>query len=719
MKGTVVVPRDPLENTVRKTHYSMVRNTARLLPALTTTPLLLLVLFAPPAKGQPLILKSATQTVSLSGTWRAISTSSEALPPDSAKWVEVTLPMDKAAIKRVYRSSHLWLSREIRLPENTPPGSRLGIAFVPFAAAVEAFANGQPMGTVGKMPPNEPNVPFFLPRAFAVPPEATRAGRFTLTLRVWQIPTFKVLGTNSPVGRGLFLVGPLEEIRVVVAKRSGHSMGMAQMRLVFLMILFGAGAVLFLWLFLRRREQTELLPFAVICLSVVLIGLLSLLAFMEILDLMVAIRLMPAAGLLHLLALPEFLSRLLLSRPPGKVLRGFQVYSLASMLPIMVVGPYFETSLVLIFPLLITASYIGIGLWVIALAFRGNREARTIAVGVFAVVVVDLYTTLRPATLFPVGWIGWLLLLFAMAASIAQRVVRSRDELDASHRAAIRFVPKGFLHTLGRERLQEVTYGEARQQVMTVLFSDIRGFTTLSERLGPEETFAFLNGYLGHMQPLIHEHRGFVASYLGDGIMALFPETADDAVAACVAMASALRAHGGELEAKAGAPVAAGMGLHTGPLMLGTIGGLERMDCTVIGDTVNLASRVESLTKRYGAALLLTGETVSALKDPAMWNLREVDRVQVKGKDLPVTLYEVLDALPTIHRDTRLASSDLFSQGVDAYRQGRFPEAEMLFARLTDSDPGDGAAQTLRDRCAELVEAPPVDWEGVTRLHEK
>ncbi|TAF33592.1 MAG: response regulator, partial [Oscillatoriales cyanobacterium] len=175
--------------------------------------------------------------------------------------------------------------------------------------------------------------------------------------------------------------------------------------------------------------------------------------------------------------------------------------------------------------------------------------------------------------------------------------------------ATSRFVPNEFLGFLGCESIVDIKLGDAVQLEMSVLFSDIREFTTLSEQMTPEDNFKFINSYLSHMEPLIVENRGFIDKYIGDAIMALFSEGADDAVRAGIAMLHALVEYNQERASAGYIPIKIGVGINTGSLMLGIVGGPSRMDGTVISDAVNLASRIESLTKKYGVSLLITDPT--------------------------------------------------------------------------------------------------------------
>jgi class 3 adenylate cyclase len=188
---------------------------------------------------------------------------------------------------------------------------------------------------------------------------------------------------------------------------------------------------------------------------------------------------------------------------------------------------------------------------------------------------------------------------------------------------------------------------------MTILFSDIRNFTTLSEAMTPDENFAFINAYLERMGPVIRDHNGFIDKYIGDAIMALF-ESADDAVRAGIAMLATLEAFNAERGAKGRAPINIGVGINTGTLMMGTIGEKHRMDGTVISDAVNLASRVESLTKTYHVGLLISQHTLQSLSNPKVYDIRPVDDVVVKGKTHPVTIYEVRASAPQPAADVLL-----------------------------------------------------------------
>jgi len=265
--------------------------------------------------------------------------------------------------------------------------------------------------------------------------------------------------------------------------------------------------------------------------------------------------------------------------------------------------------------------------------------------------------------------------------------------------ATSRFVPNQFLSFLGCDSIVGVKLGDAVELEMSILFSDIRDFTTLSEQMTPEENFKFINSYLSYMEPLIVENQGFIDKYIGDAIMALFSEGADDAVKAGIAMLHTLAEYNRERAAADDVQVQIGVGINTGSLMLGTVGGNSRMDGTVIGDAVNLASRIESLTKNYGVSLLITQQTFDRLTNPADYAIRVIDQVQVKGKSEWVTVYEVFDAdLPEI-KAGKLATLRLFAEALSLYNLKSFGEAGGLFADCLQQNPGDKVARIYWDRC--------------------
>ncbi len=265
--------------------------------------------------------------------------------------------------------------------------------------------------------------------------------------------------------------------------------------------------------------------------------------------------------------------------------------------------------------------------------------------------------------------------------------------------ATSRFVPNQFLSFLGCESIVNVKLGEAVQLEMSVLFSDIRDFTTLSEQMTPEENFKFINSYLSRMEPLIVANQGFIDKYIGDAIMALFSEGADDAVRAGIAMLHALVEYNQYRASVGYIPIKIGVGINTGSLILGIVGGPSRMDGTVISDTVNLASRIESLTKKYGVSLLITQQTFDHLSNPADYAIRVIDQVQVKGKLEMVTVYEVFDAdLPEI-KAGKLATLQVFAEAVSLYHTDAFNDAAVLFADCIGQNPGDQVAQFYLQRC--------------------
>ncbi len=260
-----------------------------------------------------------------------------------------------------------------------------------------------------------------------------------------------------------------------------------------------------------------------------------------------------------------------------------------------------------------------------------------------------------------------------------------------------RFVPHEFLHFLGYESILEVKLGDQVQKEMSVLFSDIRDFTTLSETMNPAENFQFINAYLSRMEPAITENFGFIDKYIGDAIMALFNGSADDAVKAGIAMLEQLNEYNSSRSQPDRPPLQIGIGINTGSLMLGTVGGQSRMDSTVISDAVNLASRVENLTKEYGVSMLITHNTFIQLTD--IYDFRLIDRVTVKGKSRMVTIYEIFTADPPELRQKKLDTKTIFEKALALYNNERFVEARRLFSECKQINREDKVVQIYMQRC--------------------
>ncbi|MDY7012208.1 MAG: ammonium transporter, partial [Cyanobacteriota bacterium] len=277
--------------------------------------------------------------------------------------------------------------------------------------------------------------------------------------------------------------------------------------------------------------------------------------------------------------------------------------------------------------------------------------------------------------------------------------LKTHLNLARLNRAYSYFVPRQFLQFLKKESIVDINLGDRVQQEMSVLFSDIRDFTGLSERMTPEENLQFLNGYLSRMEPAIVENSGFIDKFIGDAIMALFAKTADDAVKAGIAMLKMLAEYNTTRQRPERLPFNIGIGINTGSLMLGTIGGRIRMDGTVIGDTVNLASRIESLTKYYGVQLLMSEQTLLALEQPDFFDSRLIDRVQVKGKSQKISIFEVFDADPSELREAKLASKSDFEQGIIQFYQQYYTEASDCFQHCLKLNARDRAAQIYLQRC--------------------
>ncbi len=247
-----------------------------------------------------------------------------------------------------------------------------------------------------------------------------------------------------------------------------------------------------------------------------------------------------------------------------------------------------------------------------------------------------------------------------------------------------------------------------------MLFSDIRRYTTLAEGMTPQENFNFLNAYLGRMGPIIQNHEGFVNQYYGDGIMALFMHEPADALQAATEMQQSLADYNEVRIAKGRLPLQIGIGVHTGPLMMGIIGDTLRLEAGVVSDTVNTASRMEGLTKHFGVNLLLSDATFQRLPESARDQLRRLGRVIVKGRKQPMPVYQAYGGEPEATQAQLAALQAPFEAAMQTYLQADFAEASSQWEAILAQAPEDGPTQHyLRLSQEHLREGVPENWSGV------
>ena len=288
-------------------------------------------------------------------------------------------------------------------------------------------------------------------------------------------------------------------------------------------------------------------------------------------------------------------------------------------------------------------------------------------------------------------------------AEVLDTLRRSNAALQRFNEAYERFVPAEFLGFLKKPSIVDVALGDCVKQTMTVLFSDVRSFTTISEGMTPEQTFAFLNEYLQRVEPLIRENGGFIDKYIGDAVMGLFPADADDALRAAIALHREVRLFNRLLVGGALPTIAIGAGLHAGELMLGTIGERGRMETTVIADAVNVASRLEAFSKVYHCSIVCSREAVESLREPDRFLLRYLGSLQLRGKSNAIAAYECYDSDPAEIVQLKIATKERFAAAVAAFDEGAWPQALAEFLAVSELNHGDGPAAYYAVRCRELI----------------
>jgi len=236
----------------------------------------------------------------------------------------------------------------------------------------------------------------------------------------------------------------------------------------------------------------------------------------------------------------------------------------------------------------------------------------------------------------------------------------------------------------------------------------------------PEENFRFVCSFNERIGPIIREHHGFINQYLGDAIMAIFPRNASDALSAAIQMQKAVEDLNASDKLKTNIPIKIGVGMHTGPLIMGITGDHDRLDATTIADTVNTASRLEGLTKHYKVNILLSQSCVNELGDPDDFHLRHLGRVHLKGKQDATRIYECFNGNSDHEIEKKLNALPLFKQGMDHYFNKSFSEASKIFFQVLEIDPDDRATKIFLEKTGRHIDTGiPENWTGVEEMSSK
>lgn len=288
-----------------------------------------------------------------------------------------------------------------------------------------------------------------------------------------------------------------------------------------------------------------------------------------------------------------------------------------------------------------------------------------------------------------------------------RKIVNLSVSLNDLNKSLSRFVPTDFMRLLDKKSITEVSLGNNAEREMTIMFSDIRAFTAISEKLSPSESFAFINEYLKKIAPIIRKHGGFIDKYMGDGIMALFPNHADDAILAAKSMMLALDEFNADNEKTNKPTISIGIGMHTGMCILGTVGEPMRMDTTVIADAVNLASRIESLTKFYKTPIIISEETFNQTGSEQLSHIRYIGTAQVKGKSINTKLYKVF-----FDHQYNTGLLDEFDKAITLFYNQKFAEASGIFEKLMATNLSDGVLELYLSQSKTYAQnGPPPGWK--------
>ncbi|WP_158771415.1 adenylate/guanylate cyclase domain-containing protein [Paraglaciecola sp. L1A13] len=305
-----------------------------------------------------------------------------------------------------------------------------------------------------------------------------------------------------------------------------------------------------------------------------------------------------------------------------------------------------------------------------------------------------------------------------------ERFEQKADEALRLRHTFQKFVPKQFVDHFAKHGSSVLELGHAVEDDVAILFCDIRGFTGLSEQMSPQELMRFLNSYFLRMNDPIHLNSGFIDKFIGDAIMALFDhpggdneDKASDALCAALDLRYALNIYNQHRQNSDYPPIDIGVGIHFGPVVLGTVGSDDRMDTTVIGDSVNIAYRLEALAPIYHCDIVVSAQTLQQAAQPKRFTSRLLDWIKVKGRSKAIEIHEVIAHLPEDLQQQKLVNSRFIKQGLSHRFKQNWPQAIDCFEQAVALNPDDYLPRLHIKQCKHLATLTlPHDWDGTVQL---
>ncbi len=483
---------------------------------------------------------------------------------------------------------------------------------------------------------------------------------------------------------------------------------------MFLLGIFLFASVYHLTIFFSRKAEKAQLFFALLCVLITLrvlsTGELVLTYLIPSIPWGIIRRFEFAPFALTPLILPLFMKSLYPSETKDREIKAFMILgSITTVLFLLIpnrLADFFiiPGEIILLFVMVYNA-------WIILKAFYNRRVGSFLFLSAMIILVLSvlndvLYSNQIIQTLYitPIGFILFIIIQmimltkrFAISCKTIENLTLNLKDINNS---LSRFVPFQFLEYLKKESIMEVFLGDQVHRNMTILFADIQPFTSLSKEMTSEENFRFLNSFLSNVIPVINQENGFIDKFMGDGVLALFPEKPDHALKAAINLQHAVMDFNRNRNKAGYRKIKLGIGIHTGGIILGTIGETDRMEAAVISETVGITSGIEGMSKIFDASILISKQSYDLLENPEAYHYRNLGYLEIKGQKNKMEVLEVLDGLSQEEWERKVRTKDIFNDAVNHYISGNYAKALLGFHKVQKIDPEDRAASCYIEKCA-------------------